>query len=117
MASIVASQRGVSFRELASALAQAGGSTFGLLSRPAEFAALLGRISCPVLLAHGGRDRTIPCAFAIASARLHPEWRLHVFENLGHLPHLEDAPSWLAVVEPWLEARCYERVAIQQTTG
>ncbi len=84
------------------AVARAGASSFGLWTEPARFSGVLDRVRCPVLVIHGGRDRTIPVAHARAAARGRPGWRLHVFDDLGHLPHLEDPDRWMDVVTAWL---------------
>ncbi len=85
------------------AVAQVGRSTFSLWTHPERFAQILDRVSCPVLVIHGAHDRTVPVEHAAAAARAHPEWRLHVFADLGHLPHMEDPAGWMAVVDDWLE--------------
>ncbi|MBA3434242.1 MAG: hypothetical protein H0U08_09140 [Actinobacteria bacterium] len=90
-------------RQLMGVMAQTGRSTFRILAQPQVFARILDRVTCPVLVLHGRRDRTIPCEFALAAARLHPSWRLHIFGRVGHLPHLEDSSGWLSVVESWLD--------------
>ncbi|MGH7721251.1 MAG: alpha/beta fold hydrolase [Candidatus Dormibacteria bacterium] len=89
-------------RDTAQAFVEAARSTFSLLSHPAHFRTLLNRIACPVLLLHGGRDRTVPVAFAERVAHDHPAWRLVVFADLGHLIQLEASERWLAAVEQWL---------------
>lgn len=101
-ASVALARHGRTWDKLRS-VPQAGGSTFRLLAHSRAFSQVLGRVSCPVLLLHGRRDQTIPVGFALAAARVHPAWRLHIFEELGHLPHLEDLEAWLAVAERWLD--------------
>jgi len=73
-----------------------------LLADPQAFSAALDRVRCPGLLVHGGLDPIVPVEFAIAAARARPAWSLQVFDPLGHLPHLEDPPGWLSVVDHWL---------------
>jgi pimeloyl-ACP methyl ester carboxylesterase len=94
--------RAMGRRETASALAQAARSTFGVVLRGAAYRELLDRVECPVLLVHGGRDRTIPIAFAERVARDHPRWRFARFPALGHLLQLEDPQGWSDVVTRWL---------------
>jgi len=43
--------------------------------RPGAFHALADRVSCPVLLVHGGDDHYVPPAFALAAAARHPAWQ------------------------------------------
>lgn len=88
-------------RDTAQAFAEAARSTFSLLSRT-RLRSLLDRIACPVLLLHGGRDRTVPLEFAERVSRDHPAWRLEVFPELGHLIQLESSERWVAAVERWL---------------
>ncbi len=89
-------------RDTVTSFAQGARSTFSLLSRGAEFRALLNRVTCPVLLVHGGRDRTVPVEFARRVARDHPSWRLVVLSDLGHMVQLESSNRWLSAVEAWL---------------
>lgn len=84
------------------AAAHAGSSSFRLWTDPARFSDVLDRVQCPVLVIHGGRDRTIPVGQARAAVRDRPGWQLHVFDELGHLPHLEDPDRWMEVVADWL---------------
>jgi pimeloyl-ACP methyl ester carboxylesterase len=97
--------RAAGARETASSFAQAARSTFGMVMRGRELRELLDRVRCPVLLLHGGRDRTIPLAFAERVARDHQEWDLEVFPDLGHMLQLEDPLRVAATVERWLERR------------
>jgi pimeloyl-ACP methyl ester carboxylesterase len=101
---IIATARQAERRPLR-AVVQAGASSFGLWTDPARFSRILDRVSCPVLVIHGGCDRTIPVAQARAAVRNRPSWRLHVFDDLAHLPHLEDPHGWMNVVTEWLADR------------
>lgn len=56
-------------------------------------AAMLRRISCPVLLLHGEKDRLVPVAAARRTARANPGWHFEIAPNTGHVPQLE-APEW-----------------------
>jgi pimeloyl-ACP methyl ester carboxylesterase len=86
------------------AFAEGARSTFSLLSHGAEFRVLLNRITCPVLLVHGSRDRTVPVGFALRAAKDHPSWQLAVLADLGHMAQLESANRWLFAVEAWLRS-------------
>jgi pimeloyl-ACP methyl ester carboxylesterase len=70
-------------------------SLLWVLARSGQHAAMLQRISVPVLLLHGDRDRLVPIAAARATANAHPSWRFEVAEGVGHVPQLE-APEWTA---------------------
>jgi pimeloyl-ACP methyl ester carboxylesterase len=95
--------RAAGLRETTSSFAQAARSTFGLVTRVRTYRQMLDRIGCPVLLLHGGRDRTVPLSFAERVARDHPGWQLEVFPELGHLLQLEDPARWSDAIERWLE--------------
>ncbi|MGH2785829.1 MAG: alpha/beta fold hydrolase [Actinomycetota bacterium] len=72
------------------------------LARRERFLAMLHQISCPTLMIHGDKDRLVPVAAARAIAQMRPDWTLHVLEDIGHVPQLEDPAMWLATVELWL---------------
>ncbi len=91
-------------RDTVTSFAQGARSTFSLLSHGAEFRTLLNRVTCPVLLIHGARDRTVPLGFAQRVARDHPAWQLAVLADLGHMVQLESSERWLSVVEAWLRS-------------
>jgi pimeloyl-ACP methyl ester carboxylesterase len=63
---------------------------------------VMDRIEAPVLLIHGRHDRLVKVGMAIAAAESHPEWRLRIFEDAGHVAQLEDPKRWLGEVEDWL---------------
>jgi pimeloyl-ACP methyl ester carboxylesterase len=88
--------------ETARAFGEAARSAFATVARGSVFRAQLDRISCPVLLLHGARDRTVPLAFAERVAHDHPDWTFTVLAGLGHVPQLEDPARWSDAVEPWL---------------
>jgi pimeloyl-ACP methyl ester carboxylesterase len=64
---------------------------------------LMERVSCPVLLIHGREDRLVRVRTAIAAGEAHPDWRLRIFDDVGHVAQLEAPDRWLAEVEDWLE--------------
>jgi pimeloyl-ACP methyl ester carboxylesterase len=71
----------------------AGRSLVLVLARRRWLDALMGRISKPVLLLHGAKDRLVPIAAARRVARANPTWRFEVAEDVGHVPQLE-VPEW-----------------------
>ena len=77
-------------------------SSFGLMTDPGRFDALLDTVEGPVLVIHGGLDRTVPVGNARAVARARPDWDLVVLDGLGHMPHLEAPDAWLGLVTGWL---------------
>ncbi len=49
----------------------------------------LSRITMPTLLIWGREDRIIPLAYGKALAKALPQGELVVFDDVGHLPHIE----------------------------
>ncbi len=62
----------------------------------------LRRVSCPVLILHGARDRLVPVGVAIATVRAHPSWSLVVLPGVGHVPQLEVPQESARVITEWL---------------
>jgi pimeloyl-ACP methyl ester carboxylesterase len=67
------------------------------------FEKMVGRITAPTLIVHGTHDRLVPLAAARALSALRSDWTLKVFDNLGHVPQLEDPAGFVAAVEAWLQ--------------
>jgi pimeloyl-ACP methyl ester carboxylesterase len=65
-------------------------------------ATLLPKVTMPVLLIWGERDRLIPVSNAEDYLRLLPDARLVRFPALGHLPHEEAPEESLPAVEAFL---------------
>lgn len=83
-------------------LVVAGRSLVLVLARRRWLYALMERISVPVLLIHGSKDRLVPLAAARAVARRHPTWRFEVAQDVGHVPQLE-VPEWtIEKIRDWL---------------
>jgi pimeloyl-ACP methyl ester carboxylesterase len=82
---------------------RAARSLMRLLSRPQLVRRAFARITSPVLLLHGDRDRLVSINVARQSAREFPAWRFEVAEDIGHVPMLE-APEWTAEkIFDWME--------------
>jgi pimeloyl-ACP methyl ester carboxylesterase len=64
---------------------------------------MVRRITAPALIVHCTHDRLVPLAAARALSALRADWTFKVFENLGHVPQLEDPERFVAVVEAWLQ--------------
>jgi pimeloyl-ACP methyl ester carboxylesterase len=77
-------------------------SIFRAQVAPGRYRALVQSVSCPALVMHGARDRLVPVATAKEAAAEHPNWKLVVFDDLGHIPQMEAPDRWLAEVERWL---------------
>ncbi len=83
-------------------LIMAARSLLWVLGRHREYYRMLRRITAPVLLLHGDKDRLVPLAAAQRAARTFPEWRFEVAEDVGHVPQLE-APEWtIEQILDWL---------------
>ncbi|TMK87169.1 MAG: alpha/beta hydrolase [Actinobacteria bacterium] len=72
---------------------------------PSKYRALVRAVRTPALVMHGARDQLVPVASAVEAAADHPNWKLLVFENLGHIPQMEDPARWLSAVGGWLDER------------
>ncbi|PHR24268.1 MAG: alpha/beta hydrolase [Hoeflea sp.] len=55
---------------------------------------LIGQLPCPLLASCGGRSRVYPKSAAEWLARTAPRGRMHVFEDSGHSPHLEEPEAF-----------------------
>lgn len=85
------------FLQAARSLVRAG-------ARKQEFFNKIRSITAPTLLIAGRRDRLVPIAAVEAVARLRPDWEFVVFDDIGHVPMLEDPVSTLGAIEGWLAA-------------
>jgi glycerol-3-phosphate dehydrogenase len=84
------------------AFLDAARSTVAAIARRRRFHEMAGRISSPVLVIHGSRDRLVPVAASRELSRLHPDFRLEVLEDIGHIAQMEDPERFVAVVHRWL---------------
>jgi pimeloyl-ACP methyl ester carboxylesterase len=100
------------FEYVNAAFLEAARSLLRRLARREKFLSMLHRISCPTLLVQGEMDRLVPVAAARSVAQMRPDWTFQVFENIGHVPMLEDPALFLATVEVWLEGAGRAAVAI-----
>jgi pimeloyl-ACP methyl ester carboxylesterase len=82
---------------------RAARSLLRLLSRPQLVRRTLRRVSAPVLMLHGDRDRLVSINVAKHIAQEFPAWRFEIAHDIGHVPMLE-APDWTArQVFDWME--------------
>jgi pimeloyl-ACP methyl ester carboxylesterase len=84
-------------------LLYAARSLVRLLSRPQPLRRTFRKVTAPVLLLHGDRDRLVSVSLARASAREFPAWRLEIAKDIGHVPMLEAADWTASQVFDWLE--------------
>jgi pimeloyl-ACP methyl ester carboxylesterase len=87
------------------ALLQTGRSLLAGNLRKASFYAKVREVKAPTLIVHGARDRVVPVSASRKLAELRPDWELHVFPELGHVPMMEDPLAFLEVVRRWLAGR------------
>lgn len=64
---------------------------------------LLPRLTCPALLVWGREDRVTPLATAEEFARLMPNARLHILEECGHVPMVEQPHAFELLLAEFLE--------------
>jgi pimeloyl-ACP methyl ester carboxylesterase len=86
-------------------------SIFRAQVTPGRYRTLVRSIASPALVMHGARDRLVPVATARQAAADHPNWKLVVFDDLGHIPQMEAPERWLSEVEGWLDERGQEERA------
>lgn len=63
----------------------------------------LQRIEIPVTLVWGRHDRMVPLRVGEVSSSTHG-WRLHVIDDAGHVPHIEQPDAFVAALRPALES-------------
>src|SRR5688500_4828630 len=62
----------------------------------------LGELEVPVLVVWGELDRVIPSTHAVAAAAALPTGWIEIMEGGGHVPQVEAAPAFAAIVNRWL---------------
>jgi pimeloyl-ACP methyl ester carboxylesterase len=72
--------------------------------RPGRYRELVRRVRTPALVMHGAKDILIAPEAAREAVRGHPNWKLEIFPDLGHIPMMEAPARWLATVERWLDS-------------
>jgi pimeloyl-ACP methyl ester carboxylesterase len=77
-------------------------SLLAQLADPRRYRGAMERVTGPVLLVHGDRDRLIPVQAARDVARRHPTWRYVELDGVGHVPQLQCPERLAAEVLPWL---------------
>jgi pyruvate dehydrogenase E2 component (dihydrolipoamide acetyltransferase) len=77
-------------------------SAFSRRGQKLVLADRLGELEVPVLIVWGELDRVIPSTHAVAAASALPTVWLEVMEGVGHVPQVEAAPAFAAIVNRWL---------------
>jgi pimeloyl-ACP methyl ester carboxylesterase len=62
----------------------------------------LGELEMPLLIVWGELDRVIPSRHAVAAVAAQPTAWLEIMEGVGHVPQVEAAPAFAAIVNRWL---------------
>jgi pimeloyl-ACP methyl ester carboxylesterase len=62
----------------------------------------ISELEVPLLVIWGELDRVIPARHAVATAALQPTAWLEIMEGVGHVPQVEAAPAFAALVNRWL---------------
>jgi pyruvate dehydrogenase E2 component (dihydrolipoamide acetyltransferase) len=62
----------------------------------------LGELEIPLLVIWGELDRVLPSTHAVAAATAVPTAWLEIMEGVGHVPQVEAAPTFAAIVNRWL---------------
>ncbi|HZE00055.1 MAG TPA: alpha/beta hydrolase, partial [Micromonosporaceae bacterium] len=88
--------------ELDVAFLQAARSLMRAGARRTAYAEMMRRITAPVMLLHGEKDRLVPVAAARATAAALPAWAYHEYANVGHVPMIEIPDEVVARVDDLL---------------
>jgi pimeloyl-ACP methyl ester carboxylesterase len=73
--------------------------------RRTSFYAKVRQVQAPTVVVHGEMDRVVPLSASRRLVEIRPDWELHVFPGLGHVPMMEDPQGFLEVVRRWLAGR------------
>lgn len=90
--------------DAASAFLQSARSLIGLLARRGAFTRMVERIEAPTLIVAGRRDRLVPFVAIEALAAARTDWRLEVFDDVGHIAMAEVPERTMDVIGSWLDA-------------
>jgi len=77
-------------------------SAFSRSGQNVNYLDRLGELEAPVLIVWGELDRVLPAAHAVAANTALPTSRLEIMEGVGHVPQVEAAPTFVAIVNRWL---------------
>ena len=59
-------------------------------------------VTVPALVIHGDHDALVPVALVERLRRARPDWSYTIFDDAGHLPHLEMPERFVEVVAAWM---------------
>lgn len=66
------------------------------------FRRLIHQVTQPTLLIHGTEDRLVPLRAAEWVIAERPDWDVHIWDDTGHVPMIEDPDRFTAEVLDWL---------------
>lgn len=72
-----------------------------VLSRK-RYQKLIHRVCAPTLIIHGTEDRLVALEAAEWAVAERPDWTLHVWDGIGHVPMMEDPERFTSEVLAWL---------------
>ena len=73
--------------------------------RRGEFYRKVRQVQAPTLVVQGENDRLVPLRAIRRLLEVRPDWDLHLFPGLGHVPMMEDPSGFIEVVLRWLAGR------------
>lgn len=65
----------------------------------------VSQVSAPTLVVHGRHDLLVPVALVDQLRDARSDWTYEVFDDAGHLPHLEQPAEFVTAVGGWIRAR------------
>ena len=77
-------------------------SAFSRRGQNVVLADRLAELEVPLLVIWGELDRVIPATHAVAAVTALPTAWLEIMEGVGHVPQVEAAPAFAAIVNRWL---------------
>ncbi|MDQ6650659.1 MAG: alpha/beta hydrolase [Actinomycetota bacterium] len=92
----------MSFARADVAYIRAARSILRVLGKRARYFGMIAEVEVPTLLLHGRHDRLVPVQSARAVARIRPDWTYVEFDDLGHVPQIEDPRRTAAAILEWL---------------
>lgn len=87
------------------AFSEAAKSLFAVLLKRKAFATDVASIQVPAIILQGDQDRLVDVESARWLATKRPDWKLEIFQDVGHVPMLEVPDQFLDVVGSWLSER------------
>jgi pyruvate dehydrogenase E2 component (dihydrolipoamide acetyltransferase) len=78
------------------------GNAFSRQGQNLVLTSRLGELEVPLLIVWGELDRVIPSRHAVAAVAAQPTAWLEIMEDVGHVPQVEAAPAFAAIVNRWL---------------